>query len=132
VAKPLVEIEGLRELRLDLIRLDKEYFVRAMVEAGNSVAEPVAARIRAALPRRSGSLAGTVRAGKVRTGAITRTGTAGVPYAGPVEFGGWPRSRPFLASGRYIFPTAQGASALAAAAYEQRITQAINSYPWSH
>jgi hypothetical protein len=132
VAEPLVQIEGLRELRLDLIRLDKEYFVKAMVEAGSAVAEPAAGAIRGALPSRSGTLRGTVRPGKVRTGAIVRTGLARAPYVGPVEFGGWPRGRTFLPGGRYIFPTARGFTDRAASTYEREIESAINRYPWSH
>jgi hypothetical protein len=131
VANALVQIVGLRELRLDLARLDKEYFTKAFVAAGVKVAEPLARRIRSALPSITGDLSGTVRVGKVRTGARIRVGTASVPYAGPVEFGGHPEGRPYLAGGRYVFPTAQGQAATAAKAYTEEVQAAIDHYPWS-
>lgn len=40
-------------------------------------------------PVSSGRLAGTLRAGRGKTKAVVRAGTAGVPYAGVLEYG-WP------------------------------------------
>lgn len=130
--KALVQIEGLAELRRDLARIDKDTMAKAMVEAGLKVSEPAARAIAAALPHRSGRLSGSVRPSKIRTGAAVRTGTRAVPYAGPVEFGGYPGRRPFLPAGRYIFPTASGYAAKAVDAYAEAITRAINSFPWEH
>lgn len=154
MAKPMVEIAGLKELRRDLLALDKEYFAKAMVEAGMSVAEPIASAIRGALPHKSGRLAGSVRVGKVRTGATIRTGTKAIPYGGPVEFGGYPRpavlsaranrrgnvpaslltgrygGRPYQRGGRYIFPTAKAMTSAAEAKYSTAVEGAINRYPW--
>jgi len=30
-----------------------------------------------------------------------------VPYAGAVEFGGYPHAREYIAKGRYVFPTVE-------------------------
>ena len=128
--KPEVEVLGLKELRRDLICLDQDYFPPKFVEAGQKVADPVASRIRSALPQISGDLAGSVRVAKVRTGATIRVGSASVPYAGPTEFGGYPGARPFVRGGRYIFPTAQGQAAKAAEEYGRAVQEAIDSYPW--
>lgn len=50
-------------------------------------------------PRRSGSLAGTLRAGKGKTKAVVRAGGAKVPYAGVIHYG-WPargiKPNPFI------------------------------------
>ncbi|MGF6821183.1 hypothetical protein M2317_000069 [Microbacterium sp. ZKA21] len=53
----------------------------------------------AAPPRRSGNLAGTLRAGRGKTKAVVRAGGARAPYAGVIHYG-WPARRiapqPFL------------------------------------
>jgi len=50
-------------------------------------------------PRVTGTLAGTLRAGRGKTKAVVRAGTAAVPYAGPIHYG-WPARniapQPFL------------------------------------
>lgn len=50
-------------------------------------------------PVRSGTLAGTMRAGKGKTKAVARAGGARIPYAGVIHYG-WParniRPQPFL------------------------------------
>jgi hypothetical protein len=54
------------------------------------IAAEVATDARSLAPRRSGRLAGDVRAGKAKTKATIAVGRASVPYAGPVNYG-WPR-----------------------------------------
>jgi len=127
---PQVALIGLAEMRRDLIRLDSDYFPKAFVEAGVKVATPLAHSIESALPHLSGDLAGTVRVAKVRTGASLRVGTKAVNYAGPIEFGAYPGDRPFVAGGRYIFPTAQGQAAKAAEEYSNEVQKVIDGYPW--
>lgn len=131
MAKPLVDVIGLKGIRRDMVRFGDESVPKAMIEAGVLVVEPIAARVRGRLPHRSGALAGTVRVSKVRTGASMRVGTAKVPYTGPVEFGAWPRGRPFIKGGRYIFPTAAGMSREASERYSRLIEEQINHFPWS-
>lgn len=54
-------------------------------------------------PKRSGALAGTIRASKTKTKAVVRAGFRSVPYAGVIHYG-WParniRANPFLDEAR--------------------------------
>ena len=85
--RPAVEVDGLRNLRRTLKAAGLA--VDDLKAAHKSVAETV---IRAALPRvprRTGALAGTLRAANAQTGAVVKAGFAGIPYAGPIHWG-WP------------------------------------------
>ena len=118
---PQVEVIGLKALARDVKKMgDSTDLLSQMREAARQATEPVAAAIREALPRsdtdHSGRLAGNIRTTATRTGSAIRMGSAGVPYAGPVEFGGWPDGREFLTDGRYMFPTAREANLSSAAA----------------
>ena len=135
-ATPTVQIIGLKGVRKDLLKLDRENAPAAMVAAGLAVANPLVAKIQQALPVQTGRLRGTVRAGKVRTGATVRVGTKAVPYAGWVEFGGTRRNphistREFVKDGRYIFPTARGEASDAVQRYAAEMQRIIDSYSWS-
>jgi hypothetical protein len=130
VAKPQVQVLGLRELRRDLMRLDRENVPKAMVEAGYKAVEPIANAIAAAITRRSGSLAGSTRIAKIRTGGNVRVGNARIPYVGPYEFGGYPGARPFVRDGRTIFPIAHRMAPAATELYSQLIQDAINRNGW--
>ncbi|HSS09738.1 MAG TPA: hypothetical protein VLL25_07630 [Acidimicrobiales bacterium] len=129
---PTVEVVGLKGLRRDLIKIADDDIVKAFVDAGLKVAEPLVARIRAVLPFDTGELSGSARAAKVRTGATIRVGSARVPYAGPTEFGGYPGSRPFMAGGRYIFPTAAAYAQTAVDTYTQAVNDIFANYRWSN
>ena len=67
-----------------------------------------------------------------RTGATVRVGRKSVPYAGAVDFGGWPKGREYVAGGRYLFPAAQGLAETVANLYSDGIQQALDSFPWSN
>lgn len=93
-----LEVKGLREL------------VKAMKAAEADVTELKALNGKAAAvvidsavphtPRRSGKLAGSIRAGATNRAGIVRAGKASVPYAGVIHWG-WPRrhikARPWIA-----------------------------------
>jgi hypothetical protein len=133
----LPQLEGLKELRRDLIRLGDDDMPKAFVAAGVKVAEPLAGRVRSRLPRDSGDLAGSVRVAKIRTGAALRVGSKKVPWAGWVEFGGTRRrphvsSRDFYPQGRYIFPEARAAGPQAVEAYAAEVGKIIDQFHWSH
>lgn len=86
--KPEIEIIGLNELRFRFGKLDPEVIV--LLKALHlAAAEMVVTEARPNVPRRSGSLAATVRAGGIAKGAVARAGFASVPYAGPIHWG-WP------------------------------------------
>jgi hypothetical protein len=82
-----IRVEGLRELQRELRRLNTE------------LPKELRGRLRTIAARVAGLLRGP---------APPLVGQARVTlYAGPVEFGGWPKGRPYVAKGRYIFPTVE-------------------------
>lgn len=90
-----VEVTGLRAALRDMERMGVE--AEELRELMSSIAELVADA--ANPPRKSGSLAGTIRPGRVKTRAVIRAGRASVPYAGPIHYGWAARNitpRPFL------------------------------------
>lgn len=132
---PQVGIIGLKALRRDLDRLANDQggpLARQLVEAGRQAAEPVAAAARESLPRDTGTLAGDVRVSATRTGAAVRMGRKAVPYAGPVEFGGWPEGREYIPGGRYLFPAAHALANSAASLYAAGVQRAIDGFNWTN
>lgn len=93
-----IQIEGLRETTARLRKLDKA-LVKEIRVINKAAAESVALEAKARAPRRSGKLAGSIRAGATQRSGIVRMGGAAVPYAGPIHFG-WYRHhiqpQPFL------------------------------------
>lgn len=98
--RPLVEIDGARELRRTLRAAgdDMEDLKAAHLAAANIAAS--AARARA--PRLTGALAGDIRASGTKTAGIVRAGRKRIPYAGAVHWG-WPargmKARPYITEG---------------------------------
>jgi hypothetical protein len=128
-----VQIIGLSELYADFDRLFDDESGPALSEfkkAGKNVADPVAGRARSGVPYITGALAGSIEVSPTaKTGAKVSMGGS-VPYACPVEFGGYPGERPYRASGRYLFPAGQGAEHQAQEQYGNAFQSAINAYPW--
>ena len=96
-AKPAITIHGLREIRRNLDGLDDAIAdLKAIHEEAAGLVEAAASPL---VPRRSGTLAGTLRSSGTKTGARVKAGYKRVPYAGPIHFG-WPargiRPQPFL------------------------------------
>jgi hypothetical protein len=92
------EIEGINKLRRALVKLDdqaRDDFKQAGFDAANIVVKE-AQRL---VPKRSGKLQKSIRAGKVVSGAKVSAGRKTVPYAGAIHFG-WARRNirpnPFL------------------------------------
>jgi len=80
-----IEVEGLKDLsrKISLLASDETGIKEANYRAATTLlhtAKPLA-------PVRSGALAGTLRAGKTKSYAVLRVGTARVPYAGPIIYG---------------------------------------------
>lgn len=95
-----------------------------------SVADQVAAMVSGRVPHRSGQLAGSVSVTHEEDGVGVGIGSgAAGAYAGWIEFGGT-RGRPYIGSGRYLFPTAEGAEPLVVAAGEQAARQEIKETLW--
>jgi hypothetical protein len=59
-------------------------------------------------------------------------GRSSVPYAGPVEFGGYPGNRPYLPQGRYLFPAAGRLVMDAARIYTDALQAALAQMSWTN
>jgi hypothetical protein len=129
-----VGIVGLRALLRDFQKMggDASPLYPALKAAGRAAASPVAAATRSALPHQTGTLAGDVRVTASRTGATVRVGRKPIPYAGPVDFGGYPGEREFIAGGRYLFPAAGALAGTAAREYAAALTPALERFPWTN
>ena len=80
-----MRVDGARQLRASMKNAGLD--LRDLNEVNKQAAALVAGRAAPAAPRRTGALAGTVRASGTRTAAIVRAGRASVPYANVIEWG---------------------------------------------
>jgi hypothetical protein len=131
-----VEVYGLDEL----VRGSRKLVEEIDDEAGDrfgDVADKVASTTRSGVPRRSGALAASVTSGESRGRAFVGIGGTDVPYAGWIEFGGARRGRgggvaerPYLARGRYLYPTAMNAEPTLVAAGDDAARKEIKEMRW--
>ena len=132
--QPAVALVGMKALRRDVAKLTEDggALNKALSDAGRTAMQPVAAAVRSALPQVTGALAGDVRVLASRTGAGVRMGRASLPYAGPVDFGGWPEGREYVAEGRYMFPAAEPLAETAATDYATGVQKALDAFAWTN
>jgi hypothetical protein len=85
VAQPVMKVEGARQLRATLKAAGDDLgdLKDAHREAGTIVANAAGGRA----PRRTGALAGSIRAAGTKAGAVVRAGGARAPYAPYVHNG---------------------------------------------
>lgn len=126
MARPEIEIIGLKEV----VRAFKqvEGATADLKLANKTAAQYVAERAASRVPVRTGKLRSSIRAAGQARGGLVRMGSGRLPYAGPVEFGGYPGSRPYVKEGRYLFPTAKEAKAEIAAIYSADLERLIHQY----
>lgn len=103
-----IRIEGLRELQATLRALDGES-QKLLRGTLNEAAETVAAGARRRVPTRTGRAKGSVKTASSQREARVKAGSAKVPYFGFLDYGGRVGigrsvSRPFVRSGRYVYP----------------------------
>lgn len=103
-----IRIEGLRELQATLRALDGES-QKLLRGTLNEAAETVAAGARRRVPTRTGRAKGSVKTASSQREARVKAGSAKVPYLGFLDYGGRVGigrsvSRPFVRSGRYVYP----------------------------
>ena len=103
----------------------------------DGVADHVAADVAAAVPVETGALAGSVTAELHDDAVAVGIGGDDVPYAGWIEFGGDREgkhgaiaSRPYVETGRYLFPTALDAEPQLIAAGTDAASDEIGRYRW--
>jgi hypothetical protein len=100
VPDPIVRVEGARQLRRALSRAGDD--LSDFRDANAEVARIAGAAGRSRAPRRTGTLAASVRTSGTKTQAVVRAGGARVPYAGPIHWGWAARHiapHPFLSEG---------------------------------
>ncbi len=93
-----VEVVGARELRRALRTLPKEYR-RELAAIHKKAVKPVVDTAKVIAPRRSGRLAGSIRALGSQTQGQVAVGKKSVPYAGVIHYGWAERNiaaQPFL------------------------------------
>lgn len=91
-------------------------------ESGRDAAESVADRARSRLPRRSGRLVSSVRVETDRENEARLI--VGAPYAGWIEYGGT-RGRAYVAGGRYVGPSTEGAERVMAESAQRGLEKAL-------
>jgi hypothetical protein len=95
--KPAIKVEGARELRKALGRMEDG--LSDLTALHREIAERVASDARERAPSLSGKLRGSIKGKGYKTRAAVTAGSKLVPYAGPIHFG-WParniKPQPFL------------------------------------
>ena len=82
-----IKVEGLRELRKDIKRLQDRDMAEALREANRYGAIIVADAARPNVPVRTGKLRGTIKPLAGQTVGRVKAGSARVPYAGAIHWG---------------------------------------------
>lgn len=103
-----IAVQGLREFNRSLRRLDSEA-PKGLRLALNGVADFVVGKIQPTIPRRSGKARASLKKASTRTAAKIRVGGSKAPYFPWLDYGGktGPNrsvSRPFIKTGRYVYP----------------------------
>jgi hypothetical protein len=103
-----IKIEGLAEFNRSLRKLDTD-LPKALRLANNDAAEIVSGAAKPKVARRSGRAGGSLKTRSTRTEARVSGGSKRVPYYAWLDFGGRVGRRnsvrrPFIKSGRYIYP----------------------------
>lgn len=98
----VVKVTGAKEIRKAIKKIEdaaeKKGMQADLKNAYRTAAQAVEGRARSEAPRRSGRLAGSIKAkGTLQGASIVAGGLKAVPYAGPIHYG-WP-SRPNKAKG---------------------------------
>lgn len=150
---PGVKLSGDKELVADLRRMSSASgaghgIKRAVSDVATEMVNGTAARARyprgrqrprypGEQSRSPGALARSVSTRREDFGASL---SVGAPYAGAVEFGGWPRpgrrlgprgGYPYIRAGRYLWPVWSARLAGMEAELDQEIQHMVDSYDWS-
>lgn len=118
--RPLIEVEGARQLRKTLRAAGDD--LADLKDANQQAANIAATAAKARAPRRSGTLAGDIRASGTKTAGIVRAGRKKIPYAGPIHWG-WPArgitAQPYMTEG------AQSTESIWVPLYQQLMDDAL-------
>lgn len=96
-SSPQVQVIGEKELRRTLKKAGED--LGDLKDVHQRVGNFVAEIARGLAPKRSGAMAGTIRAARTASGVTIKAGGARVPYVNPIHWG-WPKrnieAQPFL------------------------------------
>lgn len=99
-----IRVDGLKELGRALKQLE-DGLQKEIPRALKPIADRVADKAKSRINSKTGRLAASIRPYATQRAAGVRMGSKAVAYAGPVEFGGYPKGRPYIKEGRAIYPT---------------------------
>jgi hypothetical protein len=122
MSSPALRIDGGRKLRAELKRAGVD--VQDLKDAHRAVADLVKDRAAPAAPRRTGRLAGDMRAAGQQGGAVVSVGRKSVPYAGPIHWG-WPSRH--IRANPWIWEAAQDTEEQWTTQYLRAIEAIVNS-----
>lgn len=116
-----VQVQGARELRrtLKAAGMDLLDLKEAHRAAGGIVVKGATTRV----PKASGKLSATIRAGAGATTATIRAGGARAPYAGPIHWG-WPKRN--IIAQPFLVDAAEATRQVWEAAYQAQVVQIVN------
>lgn len=126
MTEPVVTVTGLKELQRALKAFDEG--AKDLKAANKLAAEYVAKKAASKVPVLTGRMRASIRAAGQARGGLVRMGKGSLPYAGPLEFGGYPGSRPYIAAGRYLFPTAKASKPEITAIYNRELKILAKKY----
>lgn len=148
VAADAVRVEGLREFLASMQRLEVEAPRAVLRTSLNSAAALVVADAKRRAPVRKGKLRDSIRASSTATYARVSEGSARVPYAGFIDYGGTVgrarktvaheraraagtarhlATRPFIRTGRILYPAFRAQRDGVIAAMNQSLRDAVHS-----
>lgn len=116
-----IRVEGAKELRATLKRAGDD--LGDLKAAHSEAAQLVTGVSRARAPKRSGTLAGSVRGSGAATTATIRAGGSRVPYAGPIHYG-WPAHN--IAPQPFISEAAQATEPAWVHLYDQAVEKILD------
>ena len=118
--RPIVRVDGARQLRATMKAAGED--LSDLKDVNARTAAKVSATAIPRVPRRTGTLAATVRPAGTKTAAIVRAGKASVPYAAVIEFG-WPGHN--IAAQPYVTSAAHDTEPEWTSFYEQEIDKIL-------
>lgn len=126
-----IKVTGLRDFQKALRDMDSDLPKQLRV-ALNSVAETVAGGARRRIPSRTGAARNSLKVASSQREARIKGGSAKAPYYPWVDFGGRVGrhksvSRPFVKSGRYMYPSYSANRASVLSALEQVLVDLAES-----
>lgn len=123
-----LRVDGLDKLQRALRRAGETDVPKRLKQVAKDAAQLVADEAARRTPVKTGRLRNSIRAAGQAKQGLVRMGTSKVPYAGPIDFGGYPKGRPFKSKGRILYPALDAASAEVERFYERAIDDALKDF----